>query len=131
VITTGASPVACRATFLVEQNIKINEKREIKKIITKKKNQTILSEKNNLYSPTNLTTSKWNYMDQINLNKNQKLNKNYQIIIILDEKSNFKFKKINNNIPNSLLLSSSDKKIEIQIYPYQDRQCTTSTKNRE
>jgi hypothetical protein len=59
VITTDASPIVWGATFqIVEQNIKIKEKRKIKKLSQEKKNQTILSEKGNLYCPTSLMTSK-------------------------------------------------------------------------
>jgi hypothetical protein len=68
------------ATFqVVEQNIKINKRREIKKLSQEEKNQAILSGKSNLYCPTNLEIFKWSYKDQIGLNKNQKLKKDYQI----------------------------------------------------
>jgi hypothetical protein len=44
VITTDASPMAWGATFqVIEQNIKINEKREIKKLSQEEKNQALLS----------------------------------------------------------------------------------------
>jgi hypothetical protein len=61
---------------IVEQNIKINEKREIKKLSQEEKNKTILLEKDNFYCPTSLK-SKWSYTDQIGSNKNQKLKKDY------------------------------------------------------
>jgi hypothetical protein len=70
VITIGASPIAWGTRFqVIEQNIKINEKREIKKLSQEEKNQMILLGKGNLYYPTSLKTSKWSYTNQINLNE--------------------------------------------------------------
>jgi hypothetical protein len=78
VITTDASPIVWGAIFqIVEQNIEINKKREIRKLSQEEKNQVILLEKGNLYCLISLMTSKWSYIDQIDLNKNQKLKKDY------------------------------------------------------
>jgi hypothetical protein len=73
-ITTDASPIVWGATFqIIEQNIKINEKREIKKLSQEGKNQAILLEKGNLYCPISLGTSKWSYTNpnRSNLMKKQ------------------------------------------------------------
>jgi hypothetical protein len=99
----------------VEQNVKINEKREIR-IIGKK--QSILPNKFNdfqveLYKPNRFKQK----------SKTEKgLSDNSTEIVKLDEESNFKSKRINSNIPSSSSLSSSDKEIEIQVHPYQDEQ---------
>jgi hypothetical protein len=80
-----SSPILRRKTVahVVEENIrccqediKINGKREIKKS-QEEKNQAILSGRGNLYCLTSLMTSNWSYTDQIYLNKNQKLKKDY------------------------------------------------------
>jgi hypothetical protein len=43
VIITDASPIAWGATFqVVEQNIKVNQRKQIKKLFPKKKKSTIL-----------------------------------------------------------------------------------------
>jgi hypothetical protein len=53
-------------------------------------------------------------------------------MIKLYEETNIEPERINSNIPNSSSLPSSDKEIEIQINPYQDRQqYTISTGNQE
>jgi hypothetical protein len=43
-------------------------------------------------------------------------------MVKLDEETKLKPERINSNILNSSSLPSSDKEIEIQVYPYQDRQ---------
>jgi hypothetical protein len=101
----------------VEQNVKINEKKKIKKLSREEKNQAILSEKGNLYCPTSLTTSKWSYTDQNRSKQKSKteegLSDSSTEMVKLDEESNFESKRVNSNIPSSSSLPSSDKEIKI------------------
>jgi hypothetical protein len=80
VITTDASPIVWGATFqAVNQNVRINLRKEMEKLSQEEKNLAILSEKGRLYSPTSLTNTKWSFTDQLGLKLNQKLQKYCQI----------------------------------------------------
>jgi hypothetical protein len=59
----------------INQNVKINPRKEIKKLSQEEKNLAILSENGKLYCPTSLTNSKWSFTDQLGLKLNQKIQK--------------------------------------------------------
>jgi hypothetical protein len=80
VVTRDASPIAWETTFqAVNQNVKINPRKEMEKLSQEEKNLAILSEKGKLYCPTSLMDTEWSYTDQLSLKPNQKFQKEYQI----------------------------------------------------
>jgi hypothetical protein len=52
-------------------------------------------------------------------------------MVKLDEEPNFKSKRTNSNIPSSSSLPFSDKEIEIQVYPYQDKQYSSNVQYKQ
>jgi hypothetical protein len=56
-------------------NVKINKKREMKKLSEEKKELAILLEKGKLYYPTSLENNKWSYTNQKNL-KSKRIDNN-------------------------------------------------------
>jgi hypothetical protein len=47
-------------------------------------------------------------------------------MVKFNEDTNFKSERINSNIPSSSSLPSSDKEIEVQVNPYQDRKYSSN-----
>jgi hypothetical protein len=61
----------------------------------------------------------------------ERLSNNPTEMVKLYEKTNFKFERDNSYLPSTSQLPPSDKEIEIQKCADKNRQCTTSTRNRE
>jgi hypothetical protein len=123
--TMYASPIAWGITFqIMEQNIKINEKREMKKLsqVIIGKRQFVLPDKFNNFQVELYGPNRSKQKSEIK----KKLSDNPIKMIKLDEKTNFKLERINSNIPSFSSLPSSDKEIEIQVYPYQDIQYSSN-----
>jgi hypothetical protein len=95
---------------------KNKSKKRNTKIITKKKDLVILSEKIRLYCSKNLKNTKWSYTDQIGLKLNQKLQKDCQIT--QQKWSNYMKKQTSNlkEITAIYLLSSSNKEVKNRQY---------------